>query len=383
MRISHVISPSRVALALPTLTKNGVVGPIGFDLSLEKLNLVQMRFSGAHPEIVAVASVEHESDRQTLLQNPKLIKPLVKDALKQGRFKGRKVVSTLPGNKLRLEFVNYKRGRDQSNAEAITHALRERYAASLDSSVVDFIPMQAEHEDQFERVALAAIADRNEVDNFLELLRFCGLEASALEIGPVAIRRLITSLGTTERTGKVLAINFGTQKSYLTVLWNGNLLLDRDVKFGMDDLVDVLRRELEVSRDMALGLLNQYGLFGAGAAQNGQSEGELEPGITNTLADILKPLFMKLAAEIQEVLVYVASETRGGAIEQIFLLGSLARIAGTDRLIDKLVSIPVKTINPLYGFETSDAAAPAHGIGPIAGIAVATGLALRGFYPHV
>lgn len=353
------------------------------DLSLEKLNLVQMKFSSACPEIVALASIEHESDRQILLQDPKQFKPLVMDALKKGRFKGRKVVSTLPGNKLRLEFVNYKRGRDQSNAEAIAHTLRERYAASLDSSVVDFIPIQAEHEDQFERVALAAIADRNEVENYLELLRLCGLEVSALEIGPVAIGRLITSLGTAEHASKVLAINFGTRKSYLTVLWNGNLLLDRDVEFGMEHLVEVLCRELEVSREMALGLLDQYGLFGTAAAENEFLESELEPGITSTLADILKPLFMKLAGEIQEVLVYVASETRGGAIEQIYLLGSLARIAGTDRLIDKLVSIPVKTINPLLGFQTDYAAATSDGLEPIAGIAVATGLALRGYYHDV
>jgi len=78
----------------------------------------------------------------------------------------------------------------------------------------------------------------------------------------------------------------------------------------------------------------------------------------------------------------VASETRGGAIEQIYLLGSLARIAGIDQLLRTHLSIPVKTINPFYGFSVRSSNNMVDDLGPLAGIAVATGLALRGITQH-
>jgi Tfp pilus assembly PilM family ATPase len=59
-------------------------------------------------------------------------------------------------------------------------------------------------------------------------------------------------------------------------------------------------------------------------------------------------------------------------------MGSLARLSGIDNVMDKLISIPVKTINPFYGIKVDDVSNTLYDLGPVAGVAVATGLALRG-----
>ena len=79
----------------------------------------------------------------------------------------------------------------------------------------------------------------------------------------------------------------------------------------------------------------------------------------------------------QNVLVYIASETRGGSVEQIYLLGSLARLSGIDQVLDNLISIPVKTINPFIYFSREHETNKFDDLGPVSGIAVAAGLALR------
>jgi len=99
--------------------------------------------------------------------------------------------------------------------------------------------------------------------------------------------------------------------------------------------------------------------------------------IKKVIYDILAPTFAQLASEIREVLLYIASETRGGAVEHIYLLGSMARLRGLDQIIDQYMSIPVKTLNPFYGLSTDPNIDDFSDLGPLSGIAVATGLALR------
>ena len=76
-------------------------------------------------------------------------------------------------------------------------------------------------------------------------------------------------------------------------------------------------------------------------------------------------------------MVYVASETRGGAVELIYLMGSLSRISAVDQIIDRLISIPVQTINPFFGLSTENKPNLLNDLGPLSGVAVATGLSMR------
>jgi Tfp pilus assembly PilM family ATPase len=183
-----------------------------------------------------------------------------------------------------------------------------------------------------------------------------------------------------DNTQKTLTLNFGTEKSYLTVLWEGNILLDREINFGMTSVLKSASEGLEIKPEAALNLLHQYGLSNTDTEND---EDQFNPDFIDNdirfaINEILKPPFINLASEIRDVLVYVASETRGGAIEQIYLLGSLARLSGIDQLIDAQLSIPVRTIDPFYGIDVRTPETTLDDLGPLAGIAVATGLALRG-----
>jgi len=361
-------------------------GPIGFDLGLEKLNMVQVHRAAGHPAIHAAASEYHDSSYDELLTDPKAMRALLRKIWKSQPFRGRRVVSSLPCSKLRLIFLNYHQGQQHSEDQAILNALQRRIDTGLDGFVIDYTPIKPEISDQAERTALVAMARQDDVEDYLELLRGCGLHVDALEIGPVAIRRLIGQITYRQGPQKILAINFGTEKSYLTVIWNNDLLLDREVGFGMENILTAIAKSFDIKNKLALEILHKYGL--AEAQQRvpaiiGLADDDLgDVEIRNALADILQPSFVKLAAEIRDVLVYVASETRGGAVEQIFLLGSLARLSGIDEIIDRLISIPVATINPFYGIAVENAASSLEDLGPMAGIAVATGLALRGEGKH-
>jgi type IV pilus assembly protein PilM len=357
-------------------------GPIGLDLGLEKLNMVQVTARKNPPEIHAACSDYHNSNIDSLFAEPKPLQNLLTSIFNNHRFKGKKIISSMPSSKLKLLFLNYRCTQDQEQSEALLTALRDRIGNDLTDSIIDYIPINPDGNEHAEHIALVALAKKQDVEAYLDLLTSCGLQVVALEIGPVAIKRLISIMSKQDNTQKSLTLNFGAEKSYLTVLWEGNILLDREINFGMNAVLKSASEGMEINPEAALNILHQYGLSLPDYEVDQFIPDFIDNDIRTTIHEILKPEFLNLAAEIRDVLVYVASETRGGAIEQIYLLGSLARIAGIDQLLRTHLSIPVKTINPFYGFSVRSSNNMVDDLGPLAGIAVATGLALRGITQH-
>lgn len=385
MKLTKVLSGSNLLSSLGRIVlRPKTDSMIGFDLGLEKLNMVQVNFRSGYPVVHAATSNYHDTNLDELLKNPDSFKKLVKNSLKSRKFTGRRVVSSVPSHFLRLLFLNYQLGKSENDVESLLSALKRRVNTDLNEYVIDYLPIKPDATERNDRMALVAMAKQDIVEQYLDLLTDCGLEVVALEIGPVAIRRLINTMASTEQLQKVLTINFGTNRSYLTVIWNNELLFDRKIDFGMDTIISVVARAFDVPVKTALEVLHKYGLDEPKrlAYSEGSDVAEIDDdddsGIKNTIYDILNPSFVSLAVEIRDIMVYIASETRGGAVDQIFLMGSLARLSGIDNVIDKLITIPVKTINPFYGIKVDDVSNTLYDLGPVAGVAVATGLALRG-----
>jgi type IV pilus assembly protein PilM len=385
MKLTKVLSDSFLKSGLSQ--KTHLFKPdsmIGFDLGLEKLNMVQVSFCSGQPVVHAAASDYHDTNLDELLKNPNSFKKLVKNSLKSRNFTGRKVVSSVPSYFLRLLFVNYQLDKNESDAESLLSALKRRISSDLSDYVIDYLPIKPDATERNDRMALVSMAKKDIVEQYLDLLMDCGLEVVALEIGPVAIRRLINAMAMNGQPQKILTVNFGTNRSYLTVIWNNELLFDRKIDFGMDTILAVVARAFDAPIKTALEVLHKYGLdelkrpVYSEDSELAEIDDDNDSSIKNTIYDILNPSFVSLAAEIRDIMVYVASETRGGAVDQIYLMGSLARLSGIDNVMDKLISIPVKTINPFYGIKVDDVSNTLYDLGPVAGVAVATGLALRG-----
>lgn len=356
-------------------SEKSIYGPIGMDIGLEQLNLVQlMKNAMGDISVVAKSQVPFSGSRDELLGSPKRFSRLVREALKQAKFRGKDVVSALPYGSVRILSMTYFKGA-KSDDEAILELLSGRIDGSLSEHVVDYLPVRANKGDE-ESLAVVAISKRETVMQYLDLLTKSGLEPTALEIGPSAIRRLVCEMSGVDDPDTVLVINFGRALSYLTMVSGRRLLFDQEVDFGEKRLLQHLTETLEISPDMILELVQSHGLS-TGLADPASSIDEDD--VSKTIMEILKPEFLKLVDEITRALVYAASETRGKPVGRIYLLGGVARWKGTDELLQNMLELPVSTIpDPLHPFKQPDQDAPGHQPQGVPEIAVAVGLALRG-----
>ena len=369
-----------VQTRLHTLGRANITGPIGIDFGIDHINLVQINRILDKFNITAAASIPYSVDREQLLQDSVLLKQLLKDTFKSQCFQYHHVVAALPPNLMQLVLVNYKCGRNQDHDTALIKAVSEQFNEKFEGTVIDYLPIRPKVEEQLERSALVAISKHEDVTQFLETLRIAGLKVKALEIGPVAIKRLLTNLEDhSESLHKVMAINFASINSFVTVLWGGELLLDRAVNIGLDCILETVSDALDISRKQAQQLMQTHGFSCAENTSEVLVNDFFNADIRSSLIQILKPIFIRFAKEIKKVLIYTAAETQGGAIDIVYILGSVARWPMVDQFLTNLINLPVKTINPFFGFHVDNPSIHINELEPVSGIAVATGLALHGF----
>ena len=365
------------AQALDALHRDKSVGDIGLELALEELHMVQLSRVGESLAVNAHAAVRYPEDAPAVLENAKQFAGLIKQALKQGKFRGRRVVAAMPASATQVMPVSYQSSSQQSDDAAIAALMRERIGDEISEFVIDYMPVQTLYQGR-EKLALVAICREETVVGFLEMLRKSGLKVAALEIGPIAIRRLIASMQVPGSPQNTLVVNCGRDKSYLTLMSDNRLLADDEVDFGEDTVLEKISEALDVSPELAVELVKNVSLDPAAS--------EADPEVVRNrgaLTAIVKPELRRLVQEIQRGLAFATSESRGARTDQVFLLGSMARWPGTAELLASLADTPVATIpSPLTLFPpvANAGSAPPAESGPE--FAVATGLALRGFMDH-
>lgn len=370
---------AKTAAMFQPRTSRRKIGPIGIDFGLEAAHLVQLAESdGKSPELRAAASVPYGSSRREVLDNPHQFRSLLKRALDADRFYGRKSVIAVPSGMFRTMSINYQAtgGKDQEGA-AILRVMKDRLDGELSDYVIDYLPVNNRSKSD-ERLALVAVSEHDRIVNFLELARKARLDVDALEIGPVAISRLVGALSQESGSSNVLVINSGRRASYLTVISGADLLFDQEVSFGEDSLIQQAADTLDLPREMARDLILRSGVASA-AYDESVAVAIDEAGLMNTISEILKPQFIKLVEEIKRVCLYAASETRGGAVTQVYLLGSIARWPGSDALLSTMTGVEVvKMSDPLAPFQSPNHEKTSLENSSSADLVVATGVALRG-----
>ena len=357
------------------------VGPIGVQFAREELHLVQMhRASSGGVCVHARASIPYPGPMRTVMSSPGQFRTLVHRALRANGFTGRKVISSMAADEVRIISVCYQLNKGETDDQAIVDLMRDRIDGELSDYILDYVPVRTKSKEG-QRLALVAMSKRHAVLEHLELLQALGLRIEALEIGPVAIRRLVQAMSSLEQPENVLVVNFGEEKSYLTIVSHRRLLSDQDIDFGENTILKRLSETLEISPDMARDMIFKQGLDPSGASDE-VSLALADTGMFNTLLEIVKPELMHLAEEVRRAFMYATSESRGGPAQRVYILGSIARWPGSDRLLDSIIDAPVSKI--------PDPSAVFHDVGENTGIeddsadgaapelAVAAGLALRG-----
>lgn len=364
-------------LTATRFSKNKVrYSSIGIDIGNRSVKMVQLKKQSDGVALHAVTIKEiHEEEAS---EKPELLIKVLKTLKQNGPFVKRAVISRMPHSQVMIIPTQIPK---EEGIEAFLLKEAERHLPyPIKEAVIDYIPMQ-EKEGEDQKVLLIA-TQRLKVEEHYTLLREAGFDPEVIDVGPNALLRLFRFIRDIER--RVLLINVGRKKTFFTVLWDGNIIIDRQIQWGEDRLVARLAEGLNIDSDEALDMLYTYGLKsqkGAPLFPRAETEILSEDEISNAIFQNTHAELETFAAEAERVLVYCASENRGTMIDQTYLMGGSAYLIGGGPFVKNLytylearLGMNVKMINPVHPFHGSF-----EGHNNPSLFAVSIGLALRGF----
>jgi Tfp pilus assembly PilM family ATPase len=173
-------------------------------------------------------------------------------------------------------------------------------------------------------------------------------------------------------------INFAENKSYLTVFDGRRLIMDRELSLGLNNLLDILTKSLKIDKEQAMEMLTRYGFQTNKEDFNANGSGLHDQEIVDSIVEILKPYFSEVFDEVNKMLLFVKSETRGKRVEQIYLLGCIAHFPGADRFISEIFSLPAAIFDPMAQITVDDRRTKHFGLDGPVHIALSVGFAMRG-----
>ena len=355
-------------------------GLIGAHFSLSKLHLVQLdRTPPGALALRAHASEPFIDGRQQVLSSRKAVKTLVKRALKQAPFSGRRIISTMPIEHVKLMSISYPASSPDAEPATIAGLMNDRVEGDLADYVIDYVPVRTSIRDG-ERLCIVAVSKRDHVMSYLNTLNHAGLQVEALEVAPLSVRRLIECMSSPSNIENTLAINTGKQSTYLTLISGRRLLANQEIDFGEAQVVDAISKTLDISEAVAADLLASNGLDSSSAGSRQEVD---DLSISGTLLEIVRPAFLKLVREIERAFLYAASESYGQAGKRVFLFGRLTQWAGADTVLDSLLGLPVQRMSEdLLPFDSGEESIGMMNHQSAAEISVASGLALWGMNTH-
>ncbi|MFQ5544024.1 MAG: pilus assembly protein PilM [Nitrospiria bacterium] len=364
--------------------KKTVYSPIGIDIGDRSVKMVQLKKTDAGVSLHAVS--KKEVSEKDVREPDRLIKVL-KTVKRKSPFVGCIAVSRMPHAQttiLPIQLPKTAINGEAKEGNSFENQLvkeAERYLTyPVEEAVIDYIPM---HRDVSEtRKVLLTATKRTDVVAHLRVLSGAGLQSEAIDVGPNAIRRLFRSVCKIEN--RVLLINVGRRKSFFTILWDGDVIIDRPVAWGEDRLIEGLSKALEIDLEASRRMLFTYGInLQKGATLFPQEETALlsDDAIASKIAQITFNILESFIAEVEKVLVFCASEKHGTMIDQTYLMGGSTFLLGGGLFVKKLpvfltqrLGINVKIVDPLNVFH-----ADFHKTYNPSLFDVSIGLALKGF----
>lgn len=329
------------------LGEQSAYGPIALEIARDSLRLQQIKVSAEGVSCHESLELPLPGSRNALLAEPAALTTLLKQALKQGRFSGRRLITALPADKVRLHSLMYRCSPEESDAEAILKLMEERLPNGLSDQIIDYIPVHR-MQGGTEKLALVASAHRGDIHIILDALSTTGYRIDALEINPLAILRLIQWQAGESLHQHCLALNFAERNTYISLISNSQLLADQRVDVGASKILSDISEALEVPVERCREWLNRYGVI----AREDYSEAAREFCVV--AGQITQRCMMPLIDAIDKMNTFLAAETRGAQCSIIYLLGSLSDWPGLAELLERAADLPIHTLKPGDGMLQTD-----------------------------
>ena len=199
--------------------------------------------------------------------------------------------------------------------ELLVEGARAHLSYALHDAVLDYLG--PEPRDDGTRRALLVALPRERALLLLAAAAHGGFRVRALETAGVGLQRLLRHTARLDAR-RALVVHLEREHWIFLVLDAGSLHVERALAWGEARLESAVAEQLDLPPGAAARLVRA----GAGEAARTEEEG----AVAEAALEIVSPLLLELATEVERVLGYCRAEFRGAGVDRVLLSGAAGEV---------------------------------------------------------
>ena len=215
------------------------VYPAGVDVTNGFIKVAQLSFDGTYTVLQAAA---HETAPEGLVHGgpewQRWVSDTVKQLMKSGSFKGRKVVTAMPPEDVYIDQVRIPRSAVANYQKAAFEKVASRLPFDAQKAMVQYVVADmGTNSDEVDVLVMAT--DRNIVERHLAIYENAGLEIQGIGIWPLVMARsYIKFFSRRQHEAQTIAmlVDVARFNTNIVICRGGDLLFARTIEVGSDQI---------------------------------------------------------------------------------------------------------------------------------------------------
>ena len=352
-------------------TTHSKLQPIGLDLSLDTVRMIQFEQTGQSLRVVAAASQMLDScDRKaTDLINPQMAET-VQQLLRGGTFRGRRAIVPLPRQILHVKNLRLPPMPAAELGAVVNFESRNIFPFEEGEARIEFLPAgEVRQGNELRQEVIVVAAKHKDIDRFVGELHNLGLIVDSLDIEPCALYRVIERFVRRREDEQEVhvAVDFGALRTQVLIGKGRDISFFKSIDTGSLSFNQAVSRKLGITVDEARALRRRL--------QIADEKNQRDP-VRQAVSDAIRSQMEELGREISMYFRYYSVTFRGQRPARVRLFGDEALDPQLTAILNATLGVPVEAGRPLFNLNCAamDNFDPT---GPSANWALATGLALK------
>ncbi len=352
--------------------------PIGIDVGSDSVKLMQLQIVG---DELSVACAAREPMPMTAGEDVhtrnRIALEVIRKALQDNDFHGRKVVMPLPREMVHLKNLRMPIMPAADTAAALQFEAKSLFPFDTDSATLEYLHAGEVRQGSEARQEIMVIAAKNsELEHYVEHLHSGGLLVESLDYEPCAIYRSIERFmrrKEDEQDVHVL-VDVGLRRTQVIIGRGREIALIKPVEVGGMAMREAVSRKLGITLEETVALRQRLASASPEAVVG-------RDAVRESVEDTLRPIMENLAREIALCLRYYSVTFRGSRPLSVRMIGGEGNDAQLIRIASGALSIPVAAWRAIENVDYT-AMRIALRRGQMSEWSVAMGLSLKGTSRH-
>jgi type IV pilus assembly protein PilM len=321
--------------------------PIGVDLGCDSVKLMQLELADESLRVLAADRLPMPRDAgPSALDRVAVGADLVRQALRDGEFRGRSAVVAIPSELIHVKNLRLPVMPAAELASAVEYEARTIFPFVAEGATVRHVvagEVRQGSDSKIEVIVFAVPSDP--LDRIVESLHHAGLVVDSLDLESCALYRTIDRFvrRRDDEHEVTVLLDVGQHRSRVVIGRGRELSFVKTIDLGGRDLDSMVARKLAISEDEAKALRMRCSA----------AAGDLDESVRRAVADATRPGLEQIGRELSLCLRYFSVTFRGQRPSRVRVVGGVAHDPQACVVFGTGLTIPVEVGRPLSGVECS------------------------------